>query len=145
MKADALLLAAGAAAAVLGVVLFVAPSPSPGPSSPPVSVEERAAATLDEQAAARLTALFDLSKLPAPVAAPAAREAQADPAAALRRYVFAGGAESGGRGRALFERDGAVTALAPGEDLEGFILVRFDGAAAEFERDGMAVSLPIRN
>ncbi|MEQ8176939.1 MAG: hypothetical protein RIC52_07055 [Amphiplicatus sp.] len=145
MKADVLFFTAGAAATVLGVVLFVAPAPSPGPSSPPVSVDERAAATRDEQAAARLTALFDLSRLPERASTPAAREVHADPAAALRRYVFVGGAESGVRGRALFEREGAVTALAPGEDLEGFILVRFDAAAAEFERDGMAVSLPIRN
>lgn len=143
MKADVLLFGVGAAAALLGAALFVAPSPSHEPSAPPFTNDERASVLLADETAGRLTALFDLSRLPAPVAAPA-REAQADPAAALRRYIFAGGAESGGRGRALFEKDGAVTALAPGEDLEGFILLAFDAAAAEFERDGVAVSLPIR-
>ncbi|MEQ8936350.1 MAG: hypothetical protein RIE56_11225, partial [Amphiplicatus sp.] len=147
MRADLILFGAGGAGMLLGAVLFIAPSPSLAPSTPPMMISERAPASLDAQDAARLTALFDLSRLPAPVAA-LAREVQTDPAVQLRRYVFAGGADSGGRSRALFEKDGAVTALAPGEDLEGFILVKFDAAGAEFERDGvvaMVSSLPDRH
>ncbi len=97
-----------------------------------------------------LTKLFDRSLLPepAPPTVAAANVAPVapppDPAALLRKYRYVGMAKSDDRQAAVFGGDNNQNfILKPGESIDGFKLLSFDGTSARFEKEGQDFELPL--
>lgn len=142
---DPVLLAA-LAAATAGLALALFPPPlweiAPFAFDAPAGAASIAPEIAGEAAAdlTRLAQFLELTDLPPPtppVVPPP------DPAAALKRFRYLGGAAAEGRQRALFDGDGLIRSLAPGETLEGFALIRIERDGAVFLKEDLEVILPL--
>lgn len=98
------------------------------------------AGELQGQSFVSIASRFDLSNVTLP---PPPAEPPVDPAAGLRQFSYLGGARSGDRLRALFERNGVVHSVQLGEVLEEFILIDITFSKAVFRKNALDVELPI--
>ncbi len=136
------------AAMLSGAGLALIAVPAPARTVPPFAQSDGAPGPMPApaaEAATRYAELFDLAALPEPIAPPSAEAAAPppDPAEALRRYRYLGGASAGERNAALFESGGVVASLKLGETLAGFTLVSFDAEAAAFRQGEAEAALPL--
>lgn len=132
--------------AITGLALTIAPTtPLAVPALPGAGDTPNAPPPFTKDFGARFSMLFDLSVLPEPMAPPTARKEAPppDPAAALRKYRYLGGARAGERNAALFENGGAIITLRIGEALAEFTLIAFDAEAATFRKGEFEASLQL--
>jgi hypothetical protein len=132
--------------AASGAMLFALPTPARTvePFASPNSAEAPMPAP-NADTTTRLSALFDLSSLPEPVAPerPVVETPPPDPAEALKAYRYLGGASAGDRNAALFESGGVITTLKLGETLAGFTLLSFNADAANFQKGDIEAALQL--